>query len=131
MTGNKIITVITVLMIIFGTTNAQNDALSTLESFNSEWDELLKKHVTDDGRVDYTGFVSEKQIIEKCIDYFKSNSPDESWTDNEKMAYWINAYNVFTIWLITENYPLKSIMKIKEKGKEHIECIKPEVFSDN
>jgi len=116
MTGNKIITVITVLIFMFGTTNAQTDAINELETFKSSWDELLKKYVTDDGRVDYKGFVSEKQIVEKCIGILKSNSPDESWTDNEKMAYWINSYNVFTIWLITEHYPLKSIMKIKEKG---------------
>ena len=33
------------------------------------------------------------------------------------MAYWINAYNAYTIKLILENYPLKSIMDIKQKGK--------------
>ncbi|MBW6478324.1 MAG: DUF547 domain-containing protein [Bacteroidales bacterium] len=30
------------------------------------------------------------------------------------MAYWINAYNAFTIKLITENYPVKSIKDINK-----------------
>ena len=117
MSTKKLITIVTVLIFTIGTTNAQNDEKSSNGSFKNTWDELLAKYVTDDGLVDYKGFGSDKQKLEKYIDFIKLNNPEDSWSDNEKMAYWINAYNTFTIWLILEHYPIKSIMKIKEKGK--------------
>lgn len=117
MNTKKLITIACVLIFTIGTTNAQNDEKSSNGSVENTWDELLTKYVTVDGLVDYKGFASEKQKLEKYIDFIKLNYPDDSWSDNEKMAYWINAYNTFTVWLILDNYPLKSIMKIKEKGK--------------
>jgi len=51
--------------------------------------------------------------------YLKSladNPVQSSWSRGEKMAYWINAYNAFTIKLIVDNYPVKSIMDL-EGGK--------------
>ena len=39
----------------------------------------------------------------------------KTWTDNEQMAYWINAYNAFTVQLIIRYYPLKSIKEIGGK----------------
>ncbi len=38
---------------------------------------------------------------------------DEYWTDAEQLAYWINAYNAFTIKLIMDHYPVESIKDIK------------------
>ena len=35
-----------------------------------------------------------------------------SWSDNDKMAFLINAYNAFTIKLVVDNYPIQSIKKI-------------------
>lgn len=34
------------------------------------------------------------------------------WTQNEKLAFLINAYNIFTIKLIVDHYPIKSIKDI-------------------
>ena len=38
-----------------------------------------------------------------------NNAPSNNWSENEKLAYWINAYNAFTVKLIVDNYPLESI----------------------
>ncbi|MBK6994734.1 MAG: DUF547 domain-containing protein [Lewinellaceae bacterium] len=46
------------------------------------------------------------RLIAKCFE----NPVEESWTKEEKMAYWINAYNAFTLKLIVDNYPTKSIL---------------------
>jgi hypothetical protein len=51
------------------------------------------------------------------IDYLAATSPEKSWSINKQKAFWINAYNAYTIQLILDNYPLKSITKIKKKGK--------------
>ncbi|MBK8705831.1 MAG: DUF547 domain-containing protein [Saprospiraceae bacterium] len=40
------------------------------------------------------------------------------------MAFWINVYNVFTIKLIADNYPLKSIMNLDGGKTWDVERIK-------
>jgi len=76
---------------------------------------LLQEHVTKDGIVDYKNFDNQK--LKKYITYLEDTSPDISWSDNKQKAFWINAYNAYTIQIILEHYPLKSIINIKEKGK--------------
>ena len=44
--------------------------------------------------------------------------PNENWTKQEKLAYWINAYNAFTIDLVLRNYPVSSIKDIKDPWKQ-------------
>ncbi|MGW8121647.1 DUF547 domain-containing protein [Roseivirga echinicomitans] len=73
------------------------------------WDELLKEYVTDIGFVDYKGIISEKVKFESYLDLLSNNAPANSWSENERLAYWINVYNAFTVKLIIDNYPLASI----------------------
>lgn len=79
---------------------------------HSAFTNLLKQHVTEKGMVDYVGFKKDKAKLDEYISSLQANPPQASWSKNESMAYWINAYNAFTIRLIIENYPVKSIMKI-------------------
>ena len=37
---------------------------------------------------------------------------EQNWSKEEQLAYWINAYNAFTIKLILDHYPVKSIKEI-------------------
>jgi hypothetical protein len=84
-------------------------AVSATAPDHKIWDELLKKHVRSDGFVDYKGMISEKAKLEKYLALLSSNAPNDSWSKNEKLAYWINVYNAFTVKLIVDNYPLESI----------------------
>ena len=78
------------------------------------WDELLKKHVDDKGWVDYEGFIKDRIKLSQYLDHLSENPPNEaSWTKNQQLAYWINAYNAFTIKLIIDHYPLESIKDIQ------------------
>lgn len=76
---------------------------------HSQWTTLLSKYVEDGGLVNYKGFIEEKSALQDYLDLLSNNAPGESWTQNEKLAYWINAYNAFTVKLIVDNYPLESI----------------------
>lgn len=76
------------------------------------FDNLLKKHVDPNGLVDYKGFQKDRDELRKYLDLLQSTSPGDNWSDEEQMAYWINVYNAFTIDLILEHYPLKSIKDI-------------------
>ncbi len=78
------------------------------------FDALLRQHVSDVGKVDYKGFIRDSVKFNQYLNLLRKNHPDEkTWSKDEQLAYWINAYNAFTIKLIVDNYPLKSIKDIK------------------
>ncbi len=79
---------------------------------HSAFTNLLSQHVSDKGTVDYEGFKKDKVKLNEYIKILQDNPPQANWSSNESMAYWINTYNAFTIQLIIDNYPVKSIMKI-------------------
>ena len=87
---------------------------------HSAWDKLLKKYVSEKGRVNYKGLVSDRQELQAYIELLRSNHPEESWEQSEKMAYWINAYNALTVDLILRNYPVKSIKDIDQPWKKRL-----------
>jgi len=37
------------------------------------------------------------------------DAPDGDWSRNEALTYWLNAYNAYTLKLILNNHPVKSI----------------------
>ncbi|WP_298879314.1 DUF547 domain-containing protein [uncultured Polaribacter sp.] len=91
--------------------------LSQVNAQTSIFNELLQKHVTKNGIVDYKSFKTDKTKLDSFISYLEKTTPAKSWSANKQRAFWINAYNAYTIKIILENYPLKSIMDIKQKGK--------------
>ena len=84
----------------------------------SIFNDLLQKNVTEDGIVDYKSLKENEAKLDNYITYLEKTSPEKSWSENKQKAFWINAYNAYTVKLILENYPLKSIMNIKKKGKD-------------
>ncbi len=79
---------------------------------HSAWTELLDLYVTETGKVNYKGFIEDKVRLEEYLNTLSSFPPGENWRTQDKLAYWINAYNAFTVKLIVDNYPLKSIKDI-------------------
>jgi len=74
--------------------------------------QLLQKHVSARGQVNYEGFVADKAIFGEYLDKLSAHPPAERWSKNEKLAYWINVYNAFTIKLVADHYPVESIRDI-------------------
>lgn len=79
---------------------------------HSAFSQLLSKHVSETGVVDYAAFKKDRKELDQYLKLLKENPVQTKWSRNEQMAYWINAYNAFTIKLILENYPVESIMDI-------------------
>lgn len=73
------------------------------------FDALLKKHVSADGKVNYKNFQADKVALDSYIKKLADNAPEDSWSKNDKLAYWINAYNALTIKTIILSYPLSKI----------------------
>ena len=82
------------------------------------WNELLKTNVKPNGQVDYKGFIREKPKLESYLKLLSENAPDRSkWSKNEQLAYWINVYNAYTVKLIVDFYPTKSIRDLGPRIK--------------
>ena len=82
------------------------------------FNDLLQKHVTNEGVVDYKKFNGPK--LKKYLNYLEETTVDVSWSNNKKKAFWINAYNAYTIYLILHALnveKIKSITDIKKEGK--------------
>ncbi len=73
---------------------------------------LLQKHVNEEGMVDYSGLLEERSKLDKFLTQLAHHPPADDWTENEKIAYWINAYNAFTLQLIIDHYPIDGIKEI-------------------
>ncbi len=86
---------------------SENKVLELQKIDHNIFNEILSSHVKQ-GKVDYATIKSTGKL-DKYLQILSSTTPSESWSRNEKLAYWINTYNAFTIKLIIENYPLKSI----------------------
>lgn len=84
---------------------------------HSAFDKLLKKHVSEKGLVDYKGFKADEKAFTQYLDLLSKNKPGSSAPKAEQMAYWINAYNAYTIRLILDHYPVQSIKDIGSKIK--------------
>ena len=70
---------------------------------------LLSRHVNNSGNVNYAGLKQDKAQLEDYLNRLSENVPTGEWPRKEALAYWINAYNAYTLKLIVDNYPLKSI----------------------
>jgi len=79
---------------------------------HDNWNALVNKYVTAGGQVNYKGFVQDSALLQDYLKELSQNPPGKNWSENEQLAYWINAYNAFTVKLIVDHYPLKSIKDI-------------------
>ena len=92
-------------------TNAQN-------SFESTWSEILKEHVTTGEKdkvplnlVNYTNIAKDNRFgqIVKSLGSF---DPQTLGTQNAKLAFWINVYNIAAVKMVLDFYPVKSIRDV-------------------
>lgn len=101
----------------------QNLTKKVYSNVHQIWDELLEANVTDLGNVNYKSFKSNHERLLGYIhilNLMKSHEKFESFSREEKLAYWINAYNALTVDLILRNYPVKSIKDIKDPWKQRL-----------
>lgn len=69
--------------------------------------QVLADHVKN-GAVDYKAIKSDPRFSQYIAVLQKFNP--KTLTGDEKLAFWINAYNAFTIQYVLDKYPIKSLM---------------------
>lgn len=75
---------------------------------HSLFDAVLQKYVSN-GLVDYHSLKNNKTDLDTYLTQLEKVNPSdfENWSREEKMAFWINAYNALTIEGILRNYPIQ------------------------
>ena len=80
---------------------------------HSAWNAIVETYVNDQGLVNYKGIMADSAGLNDYLEMLSANAPDpKTWSESAQLAYWINAYNAFTIQLIIRNYPVQSIKDI-------------------
>lgn len=87
---------------------------------HGSWHHLVQDYVSIDGIVDYQGFGRNWDRLREYIASLGENLPKESWTHEDLLAYWMNAYNAMTVDLILRNLPLKSIKNIDKPWEQRL-----------
>ena len=104
--------IIFLFFIFYGATAFTSNSRSDIAVDHSIYATLLKKYVHQ-GNVDYSGFKMEELKLDQYLKVLE-NVDSESLSRNEQFAFYINAYNAWTIKLILSGYP--GIKSIKELG---------------
>jgi len=83
----------------------------------SELNKTLQKHVSVNGIVNYKALKADQTSLNKYITYAKT-APVKTWSAKKQKAFWMNVYNAYTLKVIVDHMPLKSITDIKENNKD-------------
>jgi hypothetical protein len=82
------------------------------------WNQLLGGIVTGDGKIDYERLIEQRQLLEAFVrnlgDVSPDSCPEAFATDDDRLAYWLNAYNAFTLHAIAAEYPVTSVWKTRD-----------------
>jgi len=107
----QMIPLLGILLLFWGTilpaTETSNEAIN-----HHLFDELLEKHVKQ-GVVDYKGLKQNEAKLEEYLRVLEKVDPEKLSRDDQ-FAFYINAYNAWTIKLILTGYP--GVKSIKELG---------------
>ncbi|HJY87740.1 MAG TPA: DUF547 domain-containing protein [Candidatus Acidoferrales bacterium] len=93
------------------TANAQEPGLDY-----APWDRVLKRFVTETGRVDYRALEASPADLNRFVEQIARRSPlsnpNDFPTRSSQLAYWINAYNALVMKAVIENWPIKSVRNL-------------------
>jgi hypothetical protein len=75
----------------------------------SDYTLVLNKYVNEQGIVNYKKLKGNPAKLNSFVAGLVKLDPNsyDGWTEKEKIAFWLNAYNAFTLKSIIDNYPIK------------------------
>ncbi|MBW8016506.1 MAG: DUF547 domain-containing protein [Planctomycetes bacterium] len=75
-----------------------------------DYAKVLKSYVNDTGMVDYRKLKAKPKELNAFVTAIAKLDPKRvaKWSEKEKIAFWLNAYNSLTLKVIIDNYPIKS-----------------------
>jgi len=91
---------------------------TSVQPDHSIWDRFLGEYVSSGGTVNYKGMKIKTDTLDSYLLELKNHAPASDWTKNEKMAYYINAYNAYTVKFVLTKMPVESVKDISFSGKD-------------
>ncbi len=78
--------------------------------FNDNCAGILASCVNSEGMVNYKKLKWRRFELKELLDKFDKLDPNEydAWPQEDKIAFWINAYNIQMLKIIVDNYPIES-----------------------
>jgi hypothetical protein len=83
---------------------------------HSAYETLLADYVDERGMVDYAALKQHQSAALRPYLRRLARTDPANLDADERLAFWINAYNALAIKLIADNYPVESIRDIKPSG---------------
>lgn len=76
----------------------------------SDYDSVLKTFVNEKAMVDYGKLKAQPEKLDAFAAAMGKLTSDnyDKWSEKDKIAFWLNAYNALTLKAIIDNYPIKS-----------------------
>ena len=90
-------------------------AIALAQSFNNgNYASVLSSYVNGSGLVNYQGLRANRQKLDAFATGLASVNPNtyQSWSNDDKIAFWLNAYNALTLKTIVDRNPRNSIREI-------------------
>ncbi|MFA5553037.1 MAG: DUF547 domain-containing protein [Phycisphaerae bacterium] len=80
------------------------------DSFNIKFSPIFETYVNEEGMVNYNNLRRRRGEIDNLLRELASLEPEvyKNWPDSEKIAFWINTYNLKMLDIIISNYPIES-----------------------
>lgn len=99
-----------IIVILFVFAHFASAAQVSLKDHEGAIDLFLKEH-TSDGRVDYQAIYEQQSVINTIIANI-ANADLSNTSPEDKVAFYINAYNIIVIQQVAASYPLASVKEI-------------------
>jgi hypothetical protein len=99
--------------------NSKASVESAFDHRHELWTGVLRAHVAAD-RFDYAALKKDRGALDRYLRSLEAVPPAEfaRWTREQQYAFWINAYNAYTVSLVVEKHPVDSIKDIGSLLKE-------------
>lgn len=93
------------------------EAAVAFDHSHARWSAVLAACVREDG-VDYAKLKAERAGLDAYLAELHAVAPAEldGWSDAQRRAFWINAYNAHCVQRVIDAYPLKSIRRLDGAG---------------
>jgi hypothetical protein len=83
----------------------------------ADYSDVLSNYVDDNGMVNYAALSNDRKPLDDYIQSLENLNTD-GWTEQDWIAFWINAYNARTLQVVIDHYPTEGIRKISGAWKK-------------
>jgi len=106
-----LLTASAVLVLSLGGAAQEPESAGAFDPSHASWNRLLHDFVHPGGRVDYRGLMTRRGELDAYLASLQAVEPATftAWKPAQREAFWINAYNAYTVRLILDHYPVESI----------------------